>query len=74
MSPSRPADNTMKALSDHSPTPTEHDSPTVSKVDEKPNHGVVDFEGPDDVENPRNWPSSKKNLHVIMISLFTLNA
>ncbi|KAK9413069.1 putative Major facilitator superfamily domain-containing protein [Seiridium unicorne] len=33
---------------------------------------LIDWEGPDDPENPRNWPSLKKSLHVVLISIFTL--
>jgi hypothetical protein len=55
-------------------TTREHDSARMFKLDEDPSPVVVDWEGPDDPENPRNWTTSKKNLHVVMISLFTLNA
>lgn len=33
---------------------------------------VVDWDGPDDPENPQNWSSFKRYTHVILISLFTL--
>ncbi|KAK6087316.1 fluconazole resistance protein 1 [Seiridium cupressi] len=33
---------------------------------------LIDWEGPDDPENPRNWPSLKTRLHVVLISIFTL--
>jgi hypothetical protein len=52
----------------------EHDSARMFKLDEGPGSVVVDWAGPDDPENPRNWTTYKKNLHVFMISLFTLNA
>ncbi|CAG8958687.1 hypothetical protein HYFRA_00011529 [Hymenoscyphus fraxineus] len=35
---------------------------------------IVDWNGPDDPENPLNWSSTKKNVHVITISLFVLIA
>ncbi|KAH8673244.1 major facilitator superfamily domain-containing protein [Ilyonectria robusta] len=35
---------------------------------------VVDWDGPNDPENPLNWSSSKKNMHVIIVSLFSLAA
>ncbi|KAK2612517.1 MFS transporter fsa7 [Conoideocrella luteorostrata] len=35
---------------------------------------VVDWDSPDDPANPLNWTSAKKNLHVILVSLFTLVA
>jgi hypothetical protein len=52
----------------------EHDTARMFKLNENPNPAVVDWAGPDDPENPRNWTVSTKNLHVVMISLFTLNA
>ncbi|KAH8730995.1 major facilitator superfamily domain-containing protein [Phaeosphaeriaceae sp. PMI808] len=58
----------------HSPIPTTHDTTSDLKKPERSSQGVIDWEGPYDCENPRNWPSSKKNIHVIMISLFTFNA
>lgn len=35
---------------------------------------IVDWNGPDDPENPLNWSKTKKNLHVVIVSLFTLVA
>lgn len=33
---------------------------------------VVDFDGPDDPENPMNWPSAKKTVAIAIVSLMTL--
>ncbi|KAH8204416.1 hypothetical protein TruAng_001467 [Truncatella angustata] len=33
---------------------------------------VVDWDGPDDINNPLNWSSLKRNAHVVLISIFTL--
>lgn len=33
---------------------------------------IVDWDGPQDVVNPQNWPNQKKWAHVIMVSLFAL--
>lgn len=41
---------------------------------EKDDPNIVDWDGPDDPANPRNWSSFKRNSHVVMVSLFTLNA
>ncbi|KAI1127210.1 major facilitator superfamily domain-containing protein [Nemania abortiva] len=35
---------------------------------------VVDWDGPKDLENPYNWPKSKKMAHVVIVSLFSLSA
>lgn len=50
----------MAALSGHE----------TDKVD--PN--IIDWDGPNDPANPRNWASLKRNGHVVLVSLFTLNA
>ncbi|KAI0149471.1 putative MFS transporter [Xylariaceae sp. FL1272] len=39
-----------------------------------PNPNVVDWESPDDPANPLNWAASKKNIHIAIVSLFSLNA
>lgn len=39
-----------------------------SKVDET----IVDWDGPDDPNNPQNWPRLKRNIHVVLISVFTM--
>lgn len=31
----------------------------------------VDWDGPDDPQNPLNWPRSKKVAHIVMISSLT---
>ncbi|RYP88803.1 hypothetical protein DL770_004595 [Monosporascus sp. CRB-9-2] len=52
-----------------------HSSPAGTVVKE-PNTDpyVVDWDGPNDPAHPLNWSSSKKNMHVIIVSLFTLTA
>lgn len=37
-------------------------------------HNIVDWDSPDSPENPLNWSSSKKNVHLVIVSLFTLIA
>lgn len=56
---------------------TEHDiektrlSDTASHVTSKdPN--VVDFDGPDDPENPMNWSSTKKTVAITIVTAMTL--
>ncbi|KAF2132734.1 putative MFS transporter [Dothidotthia symphoricarpi CBS 119687] len=38
------------------------------------NTNVVDWDSPEDSENPLHWSSSKKNLHIVIVSLFSLTA
>jgi hypothetical protein len=33
---------------------------------------VVDWSGPDDVEDPHNWSSSRRWAQIILVSLFAL--
>jgi hypothetical protein len=45
---------------------------TTDQLNQDPN--VVDWDGPDDPATPLNWPSFKRNFHVIIVSIFTLYA
>ena len=49
-----------------------HDSQVGVKDIKDPN--LVDWDGPDDPENPMNWPRSSRMLHVVLVSMFTLYA
>jgi hypothetical protein len=45
----------------------------IPQDDENPKDlNVIDFEGPDDVENPFNWPTKKKARQLILMSFNTL--
>lgn len=33
---------------------------------------IVDWDGPEDLNNPQNWSSAKKWSHIVMVSLFAL--
>lgn len=33
---------------------------------------IVDWDGPDDASNPRNWPSMKRWAHVVLVSVLAL--
>ncbi|RWA07447.1 hypothetical protein EKO27_g7668 [Xylaria grammica] len=35
---------------------------------------VIDWDGPNDLANPLHWSPSKKKFHVVVVSLFSLNA
>ena len=49
-------------------------SSTGTMVDEPTDPNVVDWDGPDDPEHPLNWSKTRKNLHLVIVSLFTLAA
>lgn len=44
--------------------------PTEKPIEHDPN--IVDWDGPDDVENPQNWPLRKKFVSVAIVSFITL--
>lgn len=50
------------------------DRPEVGSPDDSdfvdPN--IVDWSGPDDVEDPHNWSSSRRWAQIILVSLFAL--
>lgn len=35
---------------------------------------IIDWDGPDDPENPRNWKATTRMVHVCLVSAFTLYA
>lgn len=35
---------------------------------------IVDWNGPDDPENPLRWSKAQKNAHIVIVSLFALVA
>lgn len=42
----------------------------VEETEQDPN--IVDWDGPDDPENPMNWPDKKKWLNVAVLSILTI--
>ncbi len=34
-------------------------------------HDIVDWDGPNDAENPLNWPRRKRLSHVVLVSVIT---
>ncbi|KAI0196754.1 major facilitator superfamily domain-containing protein [Xylaria flabelliformis] len=46
---------------------------TPSEKDNLDDH-IVDWDGPDDPENPLRWSKTKKNAHIIIVSIFALVA
>ena len=46
---------------------------TVSENEkEKQEPVIVDFDGPDDLENPKNWPEMKKWVNIVVLSFLTI--
>jgi len=45
-----------------------------SPIEQETKDNVVDWDGPDDLQNPRNWPAWKRLTQVIIASAFLLTA
>lgn len=58
---------TIRPESRQEPEENTHDAD--KEADQDPN--VVDWDGPDDPENPQNWPMKKKWFNIATISMLT---
>jgi hypothetical protein len=65
---SHPALRMASAAGSSKITPSQLDADLEKKDDSM----VVDWDGPEDHDNPRNWPSRKRWAHVIIISVLAL--
>lgn len=48
--------------------------PDQTATEQESKNNVVDWDGPDDAQNPRNWPAWKRMAQVILASAFLLTA
>lgn len=55
------------------PVPSSTDVENISPNSLSSQGNIVDWDAPDDPQNPQNWPSSKKWIIIILISLITFN-
>lgn len=46
------------------------DNRILSANEKDPN--IVDWDGPNDLENPMNWPDSKKWINISIVSIITI--
>ncbi|KAF9768355.1 hypothetical protein IL306_014356 [Fusarium sp. DS 682] len=51
---------------------TEKGSPAAGEEDPTPDRNIVDWDGPDDPANPRNWSKAYKLANVVVVSLSVL--
>lgn len=47
---------------------------TIVENEVKQKNNIVDWDGPDDSENPMNWPTWKRIIQVVLASAFLLTA
>jgi hypothetical protein len=43
-------------------------------IEQETKDNVVDWDGPDDPQNPRNWPARKRMTQVVFAAIFLLTA
>ena len=67
--PSTPASENKESSSD-SPTDLEAQSGTSNEAEKQKDPNLVTWNGPDDPENPKNWPDGVKWKFTVGISLF----
>ena len=48
------------------------EKPADTPNDADPDPNLVDFDGPDDPENPRNWSPVKRTMSILLVTLMTL--
>ena len=48
--------------------------PDQTAIEQETKDNVVDWDGPDDPQNPRNWPAWKRMIQVVFASAFLLTA
>lgn len=60
------------------PAMSHHDQRTSNRsqtaIEHETKDNIVDWDGPDDPQNPRNWPAWKRMTQVILASIFLLTA
>lgn len=68
----------MSEADSGSDTPSQPETPGPDSIphaelgEKHEDANIVDWDGPQDITNPQNWPSPKKWAHIIMVSLFAL--
>ena len=50
------------------------DQQTPGKDEEVQDPNLIDWDGPNDPQNPLNWSSFSRNIHVVLVSVFCLTA
>lgn len=53
-------------------TATVSSGPETDRGMQSDDPGVVDWDWPNDPENPLNWPESRKRINLILLSVLTI--
>ena len=62
------------ALSDDGHNDQPPSKPAETAIEQETKDNVVDWDGPDDPQNPRNWPAWKRMTQVVFAAVFLLTA
>ncbi|KAK4151651.1 major facilitator superfamily domain-containing protein [Chaetomidium leptoderma] len=65
-------DSTSKMVQNSDSTALESGPDSENKVEPGVDSSIIDWDGPDDIENPVNWPVRRRWAHIIMISTLGL--
>lgn len=57
-------------ITDHDSEKAQDNNAPQDAASKDPN--IVDFEGPDDAENPMNWSTGKKTIQIVIVTTMTL--
>ena len=68
--PAMAEDSQNGSISEHAERDVEAQQ-TDEKEPSSTDPNIVDFDGPNDPENPLNWPASRKNMNITLIALIT---
>ena len=62
------------AISEDGQRDQQSSEPDQTAIEPEKKYNVVDWDGPDDPQNPRNWPAWKRMTQVVLASAFLLTA
>ena len=62
------------AISEDGRDDQQSSEPDQTAIEQETKDNVVDWDGPDDPQNPRNWPAWKRMIQVVFASAFLLTA
>jgi hypothetical protein len=62
------------AMSEDGDHDQQSSEPDQTAIEQEAKDNIVDWEGPDDPQNPRNWPAWKRIIQVVCAAAFLLTA
>ena len=74
MAASLEAADEKQAIPEDGPHDQQSSEPDQTATAQETKSNVVDWDGPDDPKNPRNWSTWKRTIQVVIASAFLLTA